>query len=101
MDNLCHTLTGSAFAEAGLKNRTRFGSAALMIAANLPDIDILAFLGDTPTVAVRRGWTHGVLAQALLPVLLTGAFVAIDRYRPARDGTPPARAGALLALSYV
>jgi hypothetical protein len=36
MDNLCHTLTGAALAEAGLKHRTRFASAALMIAANLP-----------------------------------------------------------------
>ena len=46
MDNLCHTLTGAAFAEAGLKRQTRFGSAALMIAANLPDVDVLAFFSD-------------------------------------------------------
>lgn len=82
MDNLCHTLTGAAFAEAGLKDRTRFGSAALMVAANVPDIDVLAFASSTPAVALRRGWTHGVLAQAVLPILLTGAFVLLDRWRP-------------------
>jgi inner membrane protein len=102
LDNLCHTLTGAAFAEAGLKNRTRFGSVALMIAANLPDIDVLAFVTDTPSVALRRGWTHGVLAQALLPIVLTGTFVLFDRWRPPRS--PGARwisPSAILVLSYV
>src|SRR6185436_10216514 len=66
MDNLCHTLTGAALAEAGLKHRTRFASAALMIAANLPDVDVLAFATGTPPVALRRGWTHGLLAQVAM-----------------------------------
>jgi inner membrane protein len=101
LDNLCHTLTGAALAEAGLKHRTRFASATLMIAANLPDIDVLAFVTDTPSVAIRRGWTHGVLAQALLPVLLAAAIIALDRWRPPRAGQTPARAGALLGLGYL
>ncbi len=116
MDNLCHTLTGAALAEAGLKQRTRFGSAALMIAANLPDIDVLAFATGTPSVALRRGLTHGVLAQLLLPMLLAVALVAIDRWRPpalrqaqarpersrgTRGGGTPARPGALLLLGYI
>ena len=42
MDNVCHTLVGAAIGEAGLKGRTRFGNPALMIAANLPDIDGVA-----------------------------------------------------------
>src|SRR4029453_15408786 len=101
MDNLCHTLTGAALAEAGLKHRTRFASAALMIAANLPDVDVLAFAAGTPPVALRRGWTHGVLAQALLPVVLTAAFVAVDRWRPPRPGSAPLRTSALLLLGYI
>jgi len=107
MDNLCHTLVGAAFGEAGLKRRTRFGSATLMIASNLPDIDVLAFATGTPVVALRRGWTHGVVAQLLLPIALTAVVLAIDRRWPAqgsaRDaGTdPPARAGSLLLLSYL
>lgn len=101
MDNLCHTLTGAALAEAGLKHRTRFASAALMIAANLPDVDVLAFATGIPPVALRRGWTHGVLAQALLPVLLTAVFVAVDRWRPPGRGSAPARTGALLLLGYI
>ena len=101
MDNLCHALAGAALGEAGLKHRTRFATAALIVAANLPDVDVLAFLTDTPTVALRRSWTHGVLAQALLPMILAAAFIAIDRWRPPRAGGAPARAGALLLLGYV
>src|SRR5215510_3396949 len=59
MDNLCHTLVGAALGEAGLKRRTRFGNATLMIASNLPDVDVLVFASNTPPVAFRRGWTHG------------------------------------------
>src|SRR5688500_2310416 len=101
MDNLCHALAGAALGEAGLKHRTRFATAALIVAANLPDVDVLAFVGDTPTVAFRRSWTHGVLAQALLPMILAAAFIAIDRWRPPRAGVAPARAGALLLLGYI
>jgi inner membrane protein len=101
LDNLCHTLTGAAFAEAGLKHRTRFGHAALMVAANLPDLDVLVFVTGTPPVAFRRGWTHGVIAQALLPVLLTLIFVMIDRRWPDPMGRRRVRPAAMLLLGYV
>ncbi|MDO8793769.1 MAG: metal-dependent hydrolase, partial [Vicinamibacterales bacterium] len=83
MDNVCHTLVGAALGEAGLKRRTRFGNATLMIAANLPDIDVLVFATDTPSVAFRRGWTHGIAAQALLPIAFTGLIWLAARARPA------------------
>jgi inner membrane protein len=107
MDNLCHTLVGAAFGEAGLKRRTRFGSATLMVASNLPDIDVLAFASGIPVVALRRGWTHGVIAQLLLPVVLTAIVLAVDRRWPLKGPVhdtvtdPPARAGSLLLLSYI
>lgn len=101
MDNLCHTLVGAAFGEAGLKARTRFGNPVLMIAANLPDIDVLSFVADTPAVALRRGMTHGVLAQGLLPIALTGVVLLVDGWWPPRHGTTRARAAPLLLLSYI
>ena len=87
MDNLCHTLVGLAMGEAGLKRKTRYGNAALMIAANLPDVDVLVFMTATPSVEFRRGWTHGIVAQLLLPVALTALIVGIDRLR--RGGRAP------------
>jgi inner membrane protein len=106
MDNVCHTLVGAALAETGLKRHTRYGSAALMISANLPDLDVLVFFTNTPPVSFRRGWTHGLLAQALLPLALAGAFWAWDRWREgsrkpeARSQQQP-RLGWLAALGYL
>ena len=96
MDNLCHTLVGAALGEAGLKRRTGFGSGTLMIASNLPDIDVLVFATGIPPVAFRRGWTHGVLADVLLPVVLTGAVMLIAR----RRGRTDIRPGQTLLLAY-
>jgi inner membrane protein len=110
MDNFCHTLVGAAFGEAGLKRRTRFGNPTLMIAANLPDIDVLSFVTDTNPISFRRGWTHGVVAQLLLPVIFAGVMYAIGRLHPRRQDAgrapgdvegPPLHAGWLLLLSYI
>ena len=74
MDNVCHTLVGIAAARAGLNTKTALATATLAIASNLPDIDVLAFATGIPSVALRRGWTHGVLAQALLPLAFAGVM---------------------------
>ncbi|HET9358616.1 MAG TPA: metal-dependent hydrolase, partial [Vicinamibacterales bacterium] len=74
----------------------------LVIASNLPDVDVLVFATDTPSVSFRRGWTHGVGAQILLPIVFTGVLWLVGRRRArAGDGSPPLRAGWLLALSYL
>ena len=90
MDNVCHTLVGAAMAEAGLKKYSAHATAALMVAANIPDLDVLVFATDTPAIAFRRGWTHGVLAQATLPIALTAGIVLYDRYvRQPPPGSAP------------
>jgi inner membrane protein len=93
MDNLCHTLVGAALGRAGLSGRTRFGAATLMIAANLPDLDVLVFATGMPPVAFRRGWTHGVVAQLALPIALTAAVAFVASWHtPRADGdTRPGR----------
>ena len=104
MDNLCHTLVGAALGEAGLKHRARHGNAVLMIAANLPDIDVLGFASGVPAVAIRRGWTHGVLAWAVLPIAFAGLVLVIERIRSRGRGSPPraqSSFGSLLLLSAV
>jgi len=104
MDNLCHTLIGAALGEAGLKRRTGLGNATLMIASNLPDVDVLVFATGTPAVAFRRGWTHGILADALLPLLLTGVMLFVAGRRSGRGDTSrglAVRPLQLLLLSYI
>ena len=86
MDNLCHTLVGAAMGYAGLRRKTRFANATLMIAANLPDLDVLVLATDTPSIEFRRGWTHGVAAQLLLPLVLTAIVVMIGRRHSVTSG---------------
>jgi inner membrane protein len=104
MDNLCHTLAGAALGYAGLKERTSRGMATLLIASNLPDVDVGVFATNTLAMSFRRGWTHGVLALAVLPAALAGAMLLWDRWRTSR-GSPgaqePANLTGLLLLSCI
>jgi inner membrane protein len=70
-----------------------------MIASNLPDIDVLAFTTSTPAVALRRGWTHGVLADFFLPLILTGVILLVLRLR--RRADVEVKPLWLLVLSYI
>ena len=68
MDNFTHSLTGWALGQAGLKRRTGLGLAALIVSANLPDIDILSQpLFGLPYIQYHRGFTHGIGGYLLLP----------------------------------
>jgi len=86
MDNLTHSLVGLALAESGLRRKTALATATLVIGANLPDVDALIYLfGDgTDALAFRRGWTHGVLAMAVWPLVLAGVMLALHRWRTLR-----------------
>lgn len=101
MDPLAHTLAGAALAETRLKNLTPLAAPALIIGSNLPDIDAITMLMDRDlSLSVRRGWTHGVLALVVLPFVLTGALLLLDRGMARWRGQEPrARARPLLAVS--
>ena len=103
MDNLCHSLVGAALGRAGLARRTTLGMTTLVIANNLPDVDVAVFATNTLAMSFRRGWTHGVVAQAILPIMLTGAMLGYDRLVVRRRAVapPPATACELLLLSYI
>ncbi|MFY2557032.1 metal-dependent hydrolase [Corallococcus terminator] len=104
MDNLAHSLVGAWMAEAGLKRYTPLATATLVIGANLPDVDaVVTFAGSDASLYWRRGWTHGVLALALWPFVLTGLMLLWDRFvrRRRHPDLAPARAGPLLLLSTV
>ncbi|MEO7158393.1 MAG: metal-dependent hydrolase [Vicinamibacterales bacterium] len=98
---MCHSLIGMAASRAGLKQLTPLATSTLVIANNLPDIDVGVFATHTLAMSFRRGWTHGILAQALLPIALTGAMLAYDRYYTKPDPGDRAKPGALLLLSYL
>jgi inner membrane protein len=93
VDNICHTLVGVAASRAGLKHKTALATTTLVLASNLPDLDVLAFATGIPAVALRRGWTHGVLAQAVLPLAFAAAVHVLAKRRT--------HFGWLVALSYI
>lgn len=110
MDNICHTLVGLAVARAGLQKKTSLATVTAAVSANLPDIDVLVFATSVPSVAFRRGITHGLPAQVLLPIAFAGAMWWIGRRRAGptvrSDGMSterpaPASFGWLLATSYI
>lgn len=99
MDNLAHTLVGASLAEAGLKRLTPLATTTLIVAANLPDVDGACYLvGSDLALGFRRGWTHGIVALALWPLVLSALLLVLDRARRHPD-RPPADPRALLALS--
>ncbi len=74
-------------------------TAALVVGANLPDVDVLSFAwGTDAALGFRRGWTHGLLALVILPALLALSLAWIGRRR---SGGPPLSLPWLLALCYV
>jgi inner membrane protein len=106
LDNLTHSLVGWSLGQAGLKTKTRKGLAALILGANMPDIDI--FFGHAPwdPLAIHRGFTHGLFGGVLvMPPILAGLLWLLDRWQLGRDAEfrsgLPMHFGWLLALSYL
>ncbi|HQV02987.1 MULTISPECIES: metal-dependent hydrolase [unclassified Novosphingobium] len=105
MDNLTHSLIGAALGQAGLKRKTGLAMPALIIAANLPDIDAGCVVYGIESLAMRRGISHGPIALVLLPLLLAGVLWWFDHWQAGRGKRPEGRLPVdfkwLLALCYI
>lgn len=93
MDNLTHSLVGALLGQAGLKQKTGLAMPALIIGANLPDVDAACFLWleGVEHVGFRRGITHGPIAWVLLPLILAGLLWGFDRWQAGRGKRPEGR----------
>jgi inner membrane protein len=78
MDNLTHSLTGLLLSRAGLNRFYPRATLVLIVAANIPDIDIVAIArGPLYYFEQHRGITHSLAAlpvMALLSALVGCAF---------------------------
>ncbi len=102
VDPVAHTFAGATLAVAGLRRASPLATAVLLVGANAPDVDALAyFAAPFASLAFRRGMTHGVLALVLWPFLIVGLALAWDRLvrRRVRRDLEPARAGPLLGIA--
>ncbi|WPZ04955.1 metal-dependent hydrolase [Blastomonas marina] len=107
MDNLTHSLVGAVIGQGGLKRKTGLAMPALIIGANLPDVDAACFLwlDGAEHLGFRRGITHGPIAWVLLPLVLAGLLYGWDRWQARRgkrpEGRLPVHFGWLYALSFI
>jgi membrane-bound metal-dependent hydrolase YbcI (DUF457 family) len=75
MFNSTHTFVGLAIARTGAGRWARYGTATAIIAANLPDIDIItSFWGTAAYLDHHRGITHSIAGIPFLALLLTCAM---------------------------
>ncbi|HMF98397.1 MAG TPA: metal-dependent hydrolase [Vicinamibacterales bacterium] len=91
MDNVTHTLFGATLARTPLARAGRGTTAALLLASNAPDTDILATAGGTMKyLQWHRGPTHGPLGLVFLSAI-TATLVWIGRrlYDSRRDAPRP------------
>lgn len=103
MDPITHTLVGVAISRTRAAQRVRRAGAALIVGANLPDIDVLSLLrGADAGLEFRRGWTHGAPALLLLPAIWVAILLAVDRLARRRTvDLPPLRGASLLGWCYL
>src|SRR5918997_4833804 len=101
MENLTHTLVGLAAARAGLERVSPHATAVCVVAANLPDADIVTLAGGQWTyLQHHRGVTHSVVGTLALGVLLPLLVYAGDAFvARVRGREPRARLGGLLLAS--
>jgi inner membrane protein len=95
LDNLTHSLVGAVLGRMGLRRLTPRAMPALVIAANLPDIDswIARPLGLSART-FHRGFTHGIGGLVTLPFLAAAIILIWEKLRPGKEGA--IRLGGLL-----
>jgi inner membrane protein len=79
VDNLTHTLYGLALANTGLRRTAPHATLTLIIAANLPDVDLLSlFWGQIHYLKYHRGITHSLCGVILGALLLASAVYCVN-----------------------
>src|SRR5215468_10975313 len=103
MDPLTHSFVGIASAKAGLERLSPWTVTACLLAANAPDIDVVAgFGGRWTALHYHRGITHSILGTVALGIAvpsllyLVNKLIARLRRRPAS-----VRYGRLLLASLI
>jgi inner membrane protein len=103
MEPITHMLTGAVLARSGFNRKATYMTAAMVIAAELPDIDTAwGLLGSMYGFGHHRGITHTFLGIAVEAALVTWGCRAVYRWRHKGGDAAPSWAwlycGSLVAL---
>src|SRR3989442_4361022 len=101
MENVSHTLAGFVLARSGLDETTPLAATALVIGANLPDVDLAwsSFRSALVYFHYHRGWTHSLFGVLVLAILLWVVLLGVDRCVLASRSATGARARPLPLLA--
>jgi inner membrane protein len=84
----------------GLKRLSPRAMPAIIIAANLPDIDSFVARGfGCEPIAAHRGFTHGIGGLVTMPFLAVAIIWLWERLRPGKEG--PLKLGGLLLACFI
>lgn len=99
MDNLTHSLVGVLVAKTGLERLSPYATAAAVVSANAPDLDLIATVGGRWTyLEHHRGITHSIIGVVVVSLLVTAGFWLLDRIVAKRVQNAPRVKVAGLAL---
>lgn len=103
MDNLTHSLVGYTLARAGVGRRIPGAAATLVLASNVPDIDIAAAFtgGSVAYLAAHRGATHGLATSLALGALVAAVVMGGLWWKARRRGEPLARPWRVAAGTWI
>jgi inner membrane protein len=98
LEPITHFLTGACLGRAGLNRKTALATLTLTLAAEAPDLDVLAgFRGPAFGFAHHRGFTHSFVGILIDALAVVGFVYLIWRLRGCKTNDPnqPPRWGLL------
>ncbi|MBW4026232.1 MAG: metal-dependent hydrolase [Acidobacteria bacterium] len=89
MEPVTHMLTGACLSRSGLNRKTSYVTAAMVIGAEAPDLDMLWRLhGPVSELQHHRGITHTFLGAPFMALGTLAVLMIFDRMRTARPSVP-------------
>src|SRR5437016_6696140 len=80
MEPITHFLTGACLSRAGLNRTTGLATLTLVAASEMPDIDIVWYLGGSVAgLQHHRGFTHTLLGAPVMAALSLALVYGIYR----------------------
>jgi inner membrane protein len=104
LEPVTHFLTGACMGRAGLNRKTALATLTVTLAAEAPDLDVLAGVkGRVFGFAHHRGFTHSFLGIALVSAVVVGFVYLIWRLRGQTLNDPrlSPRWGLLFGFAYL
>jgi inner membrane protein len=91
MEPITHLMTGACLARAGFNRKAAYATVAMMLAAEMPDLDTLWSLdGPIASFQHHRGWTHTLIGLPVEAAVIVGAVWMWHRWRIRRGNAKTA-----------